>query len=303
MSRPNAAYYLWRFVGNGRRTLRAAMTKPTFSEVEFVAHRLTKDGIVVGRSDQFLSAPGHQALSVASQHIVATSQSQEVQAQVRDGGGNQKKNRKKFLVHLVSYPHGIPSDEPLLTVALDVKLLEIVSKYLGMWPSLYSIGAWLNYPTDAPPELSQVWHRDPEDLKLVKAFIYLSDVNDTSGPFTYIPKTHPFGVRNEKARHLERKGRRIDDAQMTFPPEAWKVCTGPANTMILADTVGYHRGGKPTVGQRTLVTFTYTSGTPIDDSGLWLCDRPAWLSTPIQRAATAWLLDSGRRRARRRSHH
>ena len=82
---------------------------------------------------------------------------------------------------------------------------------------------------------------------------------------------------------------------MTFPPDAWKVCTGPANTMILADTVGYHRGGKPTLGRRTLVTFTFTSGTPIDDSRLWLQERPAWATSPMQLLATKWLLARQRR--------
>ena len=31
--------------------------------------------------------------------------------------------------------------------------------------------------------------------------------------------------------------------------DSWIACTGPANTMILADTVGFHRGGKPTERQ------------------------------------------------------
>jgi hypothetical protein len=301
LSKPNAAYYLWRFVGNGTRTLRAKATHPTHPDVPAIAHRLSKDGIAVGPSHQFLSDRGQRALADASAQILDTSRSAETEALITGTGDSDRK--KKFLVHLVSYSDGIPADEPLLRVALDPKLLEIVTSYLGMWPSLYSIGAWLNYPTDAPAELSQVWHRDPEDLKLVKAFIYLSDVGESSGPFTYIPKTQPFGARNTKARNLDRKTRRVQDSQMTFPPEAWKVCTGPANTMILADTVGYHRGGKPTIGRRTLVTFTFTSGTPIDDSGLWLRDRPVWATSGMQRAAVRWLLDGQRRSRPGRKRH
>jgi hypothetical protein len=298
LSKPNAAYYLWRFIGNGGRTLRAATAKPLHDDISAIAHRLAKDGIVMAPSEQFLSASGQRWLAAAAAEIVNTSKSTETEALISDVDGTERK--KKFLVHLVSYPSGIPADDPLMGVALDPKLLEIVASYLGMWPSLYSIGAWLNFPTDAPAELSQVWHRDPEDLKLVKAFIYLSDVGDESGPFTYLPKTQPFGARNLKARNLDRKTRRVQDSQMTFPPEAWKVCTGPANTMILADTVGYHRGGKPTVGRRTLVTLTFTSGTPIDDSGLWLREHPTWATLPIQRIATRWLINGQRRTSGRK---
>jgi hypothetical protein len=95
---------------------------------------------------------------------------------------------------------------------------------------------WLNYPTDRPPEVSQLWHRDPGDLQLVKAFVYLVDVNERCGPFTYIPRTHPFGAETAKARHLETKKRPPNNRMSrVFPPESWRVRTGSANTMILAD--------------------------------------------------------------------
>ena len=46
----------------------------------------------------------------------------------------------------MSYSVGLSPDDPLLHVALDRKLLEIVAGYLGMWPCLNSVGVWLNYP-------------------------------------------------------------------------------------------------------------------------------------------------------------
>jgi hypothetical protein len=55
--------------------------------------------------------------------------------------------------------------------------------------------------------------------------------------------------------------------------------------MILADTTGYHRGGKPVKGNRILITYTYTSGTPFKsrkhsihrENGV-----PAWMVEDIQ---------------------
>ena len=51
--------------------------------------------------------------------------------------------------------------------------------------------------------------------------------------------------------------------------------------MILADTVGYHRGGKPTSGVRILATFTYTSATPMMTRKMQVPAMPAWASLPI----------------------
>jgi hypothetical protein len=189
----------------------------------------------------------------------------------------------------------MPATDPLLRVALDQQLLEVVSGYLGLWPCLHSVAAWLNYPTDAPPELSQLWHRDPEDLKLLKAFIYLTDVDDECGPFTYVPGTHPFGARNQTLARLKTKQRLTDETMASsLPPAEWRVCTGKAQTLILADTVGYHRGGKPTAGhRRILITFTYTSSTPITERRLRVRAVPAWATSALQRFAVKPLVHPG----------
>ena len=289
---PNATYYLWRFVANGGRSARALWTPHAFDDTPAIAHELQERGIVVGRSERFLTSDGEQALREASARILETSRSPAVTAAIADAT-DASGRLKKYLVDLVDYPEGVEPDDPFLRVSLDRKLLEIVAAYLGLWPRLHSMAAWLNYPTEAPPELSQLWHRDPEDLKLIKVFIYLTDVDERSGPFTYIPRTQPFGTEAASAQKLERKKRLADDRMVrSFAPDSWRVCTGPPSTMILADTVGYHRGGKPLVGQRILITFTYTSGTPITSRALWVRSRPAWASSPIQRWALKGLFDA-----------
>ncbi len=289
LRRPNLLYYFWRFLANGGRSLRAIRARRVHAASSAIGDELRKQGIVVGPSERFLTNDSLLALSEAAEGVLAASRSEHVES-ILEGKGHSKQ-KKKFLIHLLSYRDGVSEDDPLLKVALDNKLLEIVADYLGLWPCLHSLGAWLNYPTDAPPASSQLWHRDPEDLKLIKVFIYLTDVNEQSGPFTYIPKTHPFGAKTALAHKLD-KHKRLPDRLVArvFPPNKWRVCTGPSNTMILADTVGYHRGGKPRVGQRILLTFTYTSGVPMTPRPLWMRSAPAWLSSPIQQAAVRSLL-------------
>jgi hypothetical protein len=281
LPRPNLAYFLWRYAANGVRTYRAMATPSVFDDTAAIAHELTAQGIVVNCSDMFLSEEGRQALSLAATQIREASRSEKAQSIV--AGIAPPTGVKAFRIDLI--PRGIHASSPALKVALDRKLLEIVAAYLGMWPSLHSIGAWLNYPTSGAAASSQLWHHDPEDLKIVKTFIYLDDVRDENGPFAYIPGTHPFGANVARAEACKRSG--VTDSQISgvFAPDAWRVCSGPANTMILADTLGYHRGGKPSIGTRLLLTFTYTSGTPLVKPSIWLKGTCDWITAPIQQMA------------------
>ena len=282
---PNLVYYLWRFVANGVRTGRAITARVVYPDTPAIAHQLRDHGIAVGPSDGFLTDEGRRQLAASSTELSRVAGSESVQA-IINGTGPASSRQKEFLIHLASFEEGVPADSGLLKLALDPKLLEIVAGYLGLWPCLHSIGAWLNFPTDEPAALSQLWHRDPEDLRLVKVFIYLSDVGEESGPFTYIPDTHPFGRAAVVARKYEKKKRLPDDQmERLFPPESWRVCTGPAHTMILADTIGYHRGGKPSVGRRMLITFTYTSGISFVDRPMGIVGDPGWITAPIQECA------------------
>lgn len=285
LTKPNLAYYLWRFADNGVRTFRSLATLRRIDQSRDIAAELAAQGIIVGESHTFLTDAGSRALAEASSSILKASTSEEVVG-ILTGKAPRSGVQKEFRIDLFSPGDGLGADNPLLKVALDRKLLEIASSYLGLWPVLHSVSAWLNVPTEAPPEYSQLWHRDPEDLKLLKVFIYLADVDEQCGPFTYIPRTHPFGADVEKAQAYDKKKRLPDDSvSQIFPPSEWRVCTGPVQTMILADTIGYHRGGKPTVGRRILITFTYTSGTPFVDRPLWIEGRPTWPLSAIQRAA------------------
>jgi hypothetical protein len=169
---------------------------------------------------------------------------------------------------------------------LDTKLLEIVASYIGLWPSLYSIGAWPHFPTAQAPKASQLWHRDPEDLKIVKAFIYLMDADEEHRPFCYIPGTQSFGKRANQVP-VHKDSMRITDEEMVtvIGPENWMTCTGPMGAMILANTVGFHRGGHAKKGYRVLITFIYTSGTPFKRRKVGVKESPAWLKAKTQKAA------------------
>jgi hypothetical protein len=278
--KPNVTYWRWRYIDNARRTVGEWLSRDSKDEhVAQVAQEILEMGIVVGPADSYLSEEGRKALVQASASVRELTQRSEMKAILANG---LETKGKDYLVRVVPWELEHAPDSPLLKLALDRKLLEIVSAYLGMWPRLHAVGAWLNFPTEDDAKEAQLWHRDPEDLKIIKVFIYLSDVGPENGPFCYIPKTHPFSSGAGTVPIHKDKTRILDDEMMSaIPRESWIACTGPAHTMIIADTVGYHRGGKPATGTRLLITFTYTSGAPLVKRTLPMM-APTWITHRIQ---------------------
>jgi hypothetical protein len=114
----------------------------------------------------------------------------------------------------------------------------------------------------APFGLAELYHFD-NWRPTVKAFLYLTDVNERTAPFVYAKGTHKlapwrtrydieFDIHNKMGRYGHffpqeverlRKETRFED----------KVCTGPAGTLILADFRGLHRATPVQEGRRVLL--------------------------------------------------
>lgn len=109
---------------------------------------------------------------------------------------------------------------------------------------------------------SQLWHRDREDLQILKMFIYLTDVDENGGPFTYAPSTHIKGKIQQEPEYLVEFGvNRTTNEMMDklVPKEKWITATAKKGTVIFADTHGYHKGGFVKEGYRILFTAMYVS--------------------------------------------
>jgi hypothetical protein len=71
-------------------------------------------------------------------------------------------------------------------------------------PRLAYYDLWENWATDASPKNAQLWHRDRDDLQILKIFIYSTDVDEKNGAFFYAPGTHKMGnVKKEPYFFLE----------------------------------------------------------------------------------------------------
>lgn len=148
--------------------------------------------------------------------------------------------------------------------ALQPEILEIANAYFGMYTRLRYYNFWHTFATSGPARESQLWHRDREDLLILKVFLYLEDVDEGAGPFTYARGSHHGGTyHREPSYTLEGGVRRSEDDQMAdvVPPDRWLRATGPAGTIVFADTHGYHKGGLARERDRLMYVTMFTSQT------------------------------------------
>ena len=170
---------------------------------------------------------------------------------------------KPFLIEYWKSGEVIDFKNPFVQLALREDILSIVSNYLGCWPVLHDYRLWeTKVMRNETPIYSQMWHRDPEDKKLLNMFIYLNDVEeDGVGPFQYIPGSHIEGPYWKTLPQIlppvasyPKKGEVI-----RLLSDKIKTCYGKVGTIIFADTAGLHRGGYSTTKPRLMFKVLYTT--------------------------------------------
>lgn len=224
---------------------------------------------IVGKLD----AEGYAVVPFASLFDEATSAAVEEQgsrfdAATRIGlaeGSDEVKVRpgKEFVVRLHSYGAELGFDDPWLAACASRRMLDIANSYLHLWSKLEYLDIWYSVPQqeDAAPVASQRWHRDFNDKHLLKAFLYLVDVDERMGPFEYVPgsagagpyaQEWPWAPLGENYPSPDEFAERIPDAAVT-------TFTAPRGTLVFCNTSGFHRGGLTTTDPRVLATVTYSS--------------------------------------------
>jgi len=113
--------------------------------------------------------------------------------------GKQTSTWKKFWVRLLDAEMKdgkLSADNIFVRYALQPSVINVISAALGEIPWLDYV--LLSYSRHTGEQLasSQLWHRDHDDVRVIKLFSYLTDVEeDGDGPFTFLPRqsTDKFG--------------------------------------------------------------------------------------------------------------
>jgi hypothetical protein len=237
--------------------------QPQLDEVQqSVLERLRADGCATLPFSDLVADEGlWQELETDAQGFVT--ETEAGLAAEREGGEAELRRRagKEFLVRKYSWGAELGLDDPWLRVGVNARLLDLANVYLGMWSKLEYVDVWYTPPAGTDErKSSQRWHRDFNDRHLLKAFLYLVDVDEETGPFEYVPRSAPGGELErlwpwrplgENYPPEDEFAKTVDGRSVAF--------TAPKGTIILCNTSGFHRGGFARGKTRVLGTWTWDS--------------------------------------------
>lgn len=242
-------YPIWSFLNRRPRKF-YKKNLPQLSPVQRqILDELNKSGIAVARLEELF--PGENRLALLQKYTEDIRKKAEI------------KTGKTFLQYLWDVLPVIDFSNPFIEISLHDRILDIVNSYMQMYSRLYYLTLNVTAPVKEGEKAfaSQLWHRDPEDKKMLKLFIYLNDVDEDSGPFIYVPYSK-YGLKwggvfpqRPPRGYYPPKGA----VEKVIPPDAIRLMTAPAGTMIFCDTTGLHKGGYATKKERIMFTAGYRS--------------------------------------------
>jgi hypothetical protein len=252
----------WRYAYNLAPTLNhQRKDAPLTGESARILRDLNRDGIAVSSVAALLGSDSPYPELLKAVARLESDKAGEIET-ARASANDETTGKKTFLLEYLGRNPVLDPSSVYARLAVKTPLLQIANAYLGMFTRLRYYNIWHTFATQSKPRESQLWHRDREDLYILKVFIYLKDVDLGAGPFTYAPGTHRKGaVTQEPEYFLEGRVKRTEDDHMAavLPRDRWKIANGPAGTIIFADTNGYHRGGLARTSDRVMYTCMYTS--------------------------------------------
>ncbi|SEM34137.1 hypothetical protein [Bradyrhizobium sp. OK095] len=172
---------------------------------------------------------------------------------------NQTSTWKKFWVRLLDAEMKdgkLSADNIFVRYAMQPAVINVVATALGEIPWLDYV--LLSYSRHTGEDLasSQLWHRDHDDVRVIKLFSYLTDVEDDGdGPFTFLPRqsTDKFGYPIMSSHFPDEK------VFQKVPRGDVKVMKAPRLTSFMVDTAKcLHMGSRMAPGHgRLLYTATF----------------------------------------------
>lgn len=155
--------------------------------------------------------------------------------------------------------------------AQNQRLLNIVENYIGVPVAFQGVHLRRDFANDRPVT-TELWHRDLEDRRVIKLFVYLSDVATETGPYEYIPRSKVTLaiVRQIQASFMKRivahpydMGISDDEMAAIVPRTDWQTCEGAAGTVLFSDPVAVFHHGKSRMQRRSALFFVYTAQEPL----------------------------------------
>lgn len=146
---------------------------------------------------------------------------------------------------IVDCPH-------LVELANRPELLRIAEGFLGCQPVISYMAAWWSYPTPLAPQQAELFHRDVDDWRFLKLFVYLTDTSADNGAHVYVKRSAPSHQLQEIRRFSD------DEVADAFGKGAITALPGQAGEGFFENTFGLHRGLPLQSGVRLMFQAVYS---------------------------------------------
>ena len=178
-------------------------------------------------------------------------------------------------VNVAEYDAGAIAKAPhLRNLSLGPEVAPVVAHYLGVPPTIPYLVSWWSLHGRSEPRDAQLFHVDAHDFKWVKLFVYLTDVDASTGPHVIVRGSHDRGRRNELLKALAQRRPDVAEALRTalskrqrfqddhvealYGAETIVSIDGRAGDAFLVDTAAIHKGLPPDTDDRLIFQALYT---------------------------------------------
>jgi hypothetical protein len=172
----------------------------------------------------------------------------------RDFEAQLENAKKRFLVEIVG-PQRLLAYPALLSFMVSRPIVDVASNYLGTIPRLAGARLCWSPPNDTMRS-SQLLHYDFEDSTQFKVFVHIRDVEEDTGPLTFLPASLSARVPMPRGRSS-----RVTDEEALAAlggGDPFLRLLGPAGSGGFLDTSRcLHQGSRQNRRERLVLNFTF----------------------------------------------
>ncbi len=148
---------------------------------------------------------------------------------------------------------------PLSEILFSKKFLSLAKSYLGQSAMTVSASYFISFPNQNLNEIdkisnAQYFHWDNDFTKFLKLYIYLSDVDENSGPHVFVPGTHKL----KKFKHKLHRPYSDNDIHNSYSEV--KSFLGNKGSSFFVDSYGLHKGETVKKNNRIMLNIHYGKG-------------------------------------------
>lgn len=141
----------------------------------------------------------------------------------------------------------------IMDIANNPRVIDAVTDFLGCKPTISLFLAWWSLPAHDGAQEAENFHRDYDDFRFAKLFLYLCDVTQDNGPHVFVKGS----LNSDKL--FARKRYTDSEVLSSFPNrDDHLTLTGTEGTAFVESTFGLHRGVPPKSKPRLIMQVLYT---------------------------------------------